>query len=118
MRHPTYYTVIPTFSCGSPAQVSEAIALAVAKDEEKGYERARSGIYGEAVRLAAPVRSLYGIVYSWTETGRHGCVVRDLITGEVHTFKKFTEFQAWGTAQREATRRYINIEVNHLARTG
>lgn len=69
-RNPMYYCVNPTFTAGSPAQVDEATARRVVAQETQGFERACSGIYGEATAAGARLRETVGIVYAWTEKGQ------------------------------------------------
>lgn len=105
---PKWFSVIPTFTAGSPAQVDRETALRVAKQEAEGFERAKSGIYGEATAAAATLRETHGIAYAWVQIGR-GANVVDLISGEERTFKKFEDFQAWGRGVRLATRTFHNV---------
>lgn len=107
-RNPTYYSVNPTFTAGSPAQVDPATARRVAEEEKQGHERSCSGIYGEATAAGARLRETAGIAYAWTEKGK-GAVVEDLITGESRTFRKFEEFQKWGADMRMCTKVFQGI---------
>jgi len=79
------FNVRPRYSAGSPAQVSEDIALQVAKDERTDYERALEGVYGEEQKKRAETLGLSGIVYAMKEEGsgrKFRWHVWDLITDE------------------------------------
>lgn len=87
------FNVRPRYTPGSPAMVSEKIALKVAAEEKAAYEHSRSGVYGtvEAARAArlglGPIRGeddrLRSIAEETIEHANHW-MVRDLITGEVY----------------------------------
>lgn len=113
-RNPTWFSVNPTFSAGSGAQVPEETAVRVAKEEAQAFLRACSGIYGQPAAAQANLRGTAGIVYSWTEKGQ-GAVVTDLLTEEVRTFKKFADFQAWGKSMRDASAHYRRVEYGGTA---
>lgn len=75
-----HFTVRPRYSAGSPAMVSEAIALRVACQEREGYEAALSGIYGVPARERARRDGLAGIVLELVER-RNAWHVYDLLMG-------------------------------------
>lgn len=77
-----FFDVQPRYSAGSPAAVSERIALAVAHDEKEGYEAALTGVYGVSEQTKAKEHGLAGIVQEMKETAK-GWKVRDIITGEL-----------------------------------
>lgn len=114
-RNPTWFSVNPTYSAGSGAQVDEATARRVAREEDQARERALTGIYGERAQAAAGLRQLCGIVYAWTEKGK-GARVEDLITGEVKEFRRFEDFQTWGKDMRTASATYRRAEYGEEVR--
>lgn len=83
-RNNIIFSVRPRYSPGSPAQVNEGIARRVAVDEVADYERALSGVYGEAHKNKAKSEGLSDIVVAMIEV-RKGWDVLDLITGERYT---------------------------------
>ncbi len=105
MQHPIHYSVIPTYTPGSPAGVDERIAKQVAREERVGHERALTGIYSDKAATAASERGVDGIAYMWQEY-KKGAIVEDLITEERHTFITFEQFREWGAAQRKASAKY------------
>lgn len=109
MSKRTRFSVIPTYSAGSPAQVDQLTAERVAVEEQRARTRALDGMYGEKATEAARRRGLAGIAYAWTEKGK-GAVVTDLVTQEVRTFRKFDEFQQWGRENRIASQAYRTAE--------
>lgn len=102
------YSVLPTFTPGSSAQVDKLIAERVVLQERESYDHALSGIYGDDVKRAAERRGLAGIVFNWYEDGKRVRVL-DMITDERHTFEKFTDFQNWNRIRRNDTAAYINV---------
>jgi hypothetical protein len=77
--------VRPRYSAGSPAVVPDHVALQVASDERRDYERARSGAYGEAQQRRAERLGLRGVAYAFAESGsgkNFRWLVYDLVTGE------------------------------------
>lgn len=81
----TSFSVFPRYSPGSPGMVNWTLAASIAEDELRGYENARSGIYGPEKQARADRLGLSGIVESITEI-RGKFEIHDLITGE--TFVK------------------------------
>jgi hypothetical protein len=75
-----HYNVAPRYTPGSPASVSEDIALTVASQEKEHYEVALSGIYGEDFKKIALERGLDGIVERRVERNG-GWDVEDMVTG-------------------------------------
>lgn len=102
------YSVLPTFTPGSSAQVDRAIAERVVLQERESYDHAQSGVYGPDVAKAAVRRGLAGIVFSWYEE-RKGVRVHDMITDEHHHFAKFTDFQNWNRIRRNDTATYLTV---------
>ena len=91
------YSVYPRYTCGSPAMVSEKIAVMVAKQEKGHIDRDLSGIYGEDHKARAQRLGLRGISECTHEKGRKGWQVHDLITGEVYLrpFDETMRKQGW-----------------------
>lgn len=75
------YNVAPRYTPGSPAIVTEDMALRIAKEEENMYNEARSGLYGGEMREKALKLGASGIVELRYETPK-GWDVLDVITGE------------------------------------
>lgn len=57
-----YYNVYPRYTSGSPAMVSESIALKVAAEEKHFIEHALDGAWGEVEKARAEKLGLRGIV--------------------------------------------------------
>lgn len=89
----SYFNVRPRYTPGSPAQVSEAIALRVAEEERVSREHALSGAYGAEHRARAESLGLgpqpdrdgvrRGLAEEVVEHRDHW-LVRDLPTGELY----------------------------------
>ena len=92
-RNKTWYQVRPRYTPGSPAQVPQHVALLVAEQEPRFYERALSGAWGESSKVLAEDEGLDFIAYTTTE-GRHGkergWLVSDLITEKRHFWPSTT----------------------------
>ena len=85
MTKRSQFHVRPRYSCGSPAMVSEAIALRVAADETRAHSHALEGVYGPLLHTRATTLGLSGVICALTESGsgrNFRWQVRDLITGE------------------------------------
>lgn len=77
MRHsPVYWHVAPRFTAGSPAQVDEATALHVAREEDQAYVAQR---FADRQPFTDPTQALQGIVYASHEHGKL-VTVRDELT--------------------------------------
>ena len=99
-RRKPHFNVAPRYTCGSPAQVPQALALRVAAQEKEAYERSLTGIYGEADQALAEQKGLAGIAEERLETAK-GWQVRDLCTGEV-----FLRPFAWKTREKSELTRF------------
>jgi len=75
------YNVRPRYGCGSPGLVFQHTAEQVAASEQRCYQDALDGIYGEKLKARAERLGLRGIAEHFKET-RKGWLVTDLITGE------------------------------------
>jgi hypothetical protein len=97
---PTYCNVVPRFTAGSPAMVDRQTAVAVARDERQGYERARTGVYGHAEQEKVETLGVRGIVEDVRELA--GCwEVHDALTDE----RFIRPFEVYGeTPLREGKR--------------
>lgn len=104
----TAYSVLPTFTPGSSAQVDKLIAERVVLQERESYDHALSGIYGEDVKRAAERRGLAGIVFAWYEDGKK-VRVHDMIMDEHSVFPNFPAFQNWNRIRRTETATYISV---------
>lgn len=111
-KHPVYYHVAPRYTPGSPAQVNQATAQRVAAQEQDGWERAKSGAYGEMTREQAENLGLSGIVYTTMEVGSN-FLVEDLLTHRCYRVPK----QWWGVegADRTSTSWYDRTDTNQFA---
>jgi hypothetical protein len=77
--------VRPRYSCGSPSEVPDPIALQVAQEEKDDYQSAMEGIYGPEQKRRAEILGLRGIAYVMAEKGsgrNFRWLVYDLITEE------------------------------------
>lgn len=81
MKNPTYFSVRPRYTPGSPGSVDEQMAQRVASQEKETYEVCLEGVYGESDLHKAKEMGLKGIVESMTEH-KGGWNVVDMITGE------------------------------------
>jgi hypothetical protein len=81
MKNPTYFSVRPRYTPGSPGQVDEQMAQRVASQEKETYEVCLEGVYGEGDLHKAKEMGLKGIVESMTEY-KGGWKIVDMITGE------------------------------------
>lgn len=81
------YHVAPRYTAGSPASVSEEIALQVAGEEIGAYGRAISGRYGEEMQKQAQALGLRGIVEEVHVYANYNEYL-DLLTGEKRDTKK------------------------------
>jgi hypothetical protein len=82
-RTKIYFQVRPRYTPGSPAQVPQHVALRVAEQEPRFYERALSGIWGDSSKATADTEGLDFIAYTITEK-KKGWEVHDLITSKTH----------------------------------
>jgi hypothetical protein len=110
-RNAIHFDVMPRYSCGSPAMVSEAQALKVVQDERSAYVRVTEGMYGAEAKAAAYRMGLYGIVWSWQEVGpeRKGgrrVEVTDMGVDERRMFATFEQYRVWTQRQRESSREF------------
>lgn len=76
-----FYHVAPRYTPGSPALVSERIALSVAKSEKFSIHAALEGAWGDEQRLRAERLGLRGIA-ELREERKKGYLILDLCTGE------------------------------------
>jgi hypothetical protein len=83
MRNKTHYQVRPRYTPGSPAQVPQHVALRVAEQEPRFYERALSGVWGDKSKQTAETEGLDFIAYTMQEK-RGGWEILDLITEKRH----------------------------------
>lgn len=84
-RAKAYSYVRPRYSCGSPAMVTDDIALRVADDEKSDYAHILEGIEGAERKKRAEILGLRGIAYVMAEKGsgrNFRWLIFDLITGE------------------------------------
>jgi hypothetical protein len=86
------YHVAPRYTSGSPAMVDEATAFHVVRAEHDGYNRARSGMYGDEDQALAHTKGLRGIAYS-THESYNTIHVFDLMTDEAYR----VPVKYWGT---------------------
>jgi hypothetical protein len=83
------FNVAPRYSCGSPAMVSEGIAMHVAANEQSAYGYILAGSQGDKGEEEALRDGLGGIVTAMREQPRgKGWDILDLLTGE-RTLKAF-----------------------------
>lgn len=76
-----YWNVAPRYTCGSPASVSEVLALRVADEEKAAYAAHLEGVYGPDAKADAERRGLRRIAEVVIE--RADCwIVHDLLTQE------------------------------------
>jgi len=75
------YYVSPRYTPGSPAMVSEEIALRVITEEQKSYEHAVAGVLGAEAQAKAFSIGMVGIVEKRQEQ-RTSWRVTDLCTGD------------------------------------
>ena len=107
MKKPQFH-VRPRYSCGSPAMVSEAIALRVAEDEIRCHSQALEGAYGPMLKMRAEALGLSEISYTLTESGsgrNFRWLLHDLITGE-HKLRLSDE-----ELQRQGFTRFPNLSA-------
>lgn len=71
-----YWHVAPRYTAGSPAQVDEATAMRVAREEEQAYVAQR---FADRQPFTDPTQALQGIVYSSLELHGH-IMVGDALT--------------------------------------
>lgn len=110
-RRPCHYNVRPRFSAGSPAMVSEEIALRVADDERENHARAAEGRYGnELQEQADDEHALYGIVYLLEEHPKFWRVY-DLITEE----ERDVPFAQWRIEDALIRRKHAPSEAREVA---
>lgn len=76
-----YYNVNPRYAGGSPAQVDEATAIKVAKEEKAAYDLTVEGVFGEENRKRALEWGTIGISELVVERA-DAWIVTDLITGD------------------------------------
>ena len=76
-----HYSVAPRYTCGSPAQVPLQTAQRVAREEERGYRQALTGLTGAEDLQKAQKLGLRGIVEHRVEV-KHGWRVEDMCTDE------------------------------------
>jgi hypothetical protein len=90
------YNVRPRYGCGSPALVFQHTAEQVAASEQRCYQDALDGIYGERLQERAKRLGLRGISEHVKET-RKGWEVTDLCTGEsyLRPFDKRMRKDGW-----------------------
>lgn len=80
---PIRFNVAPRYTCGSPAQVHEGIAVRVAKQEAEAYrDHYLSGLYGADAKAEAEKNGLDFIAFTMRET-RKGWEAYDLLTGKL-----------------------------------
>jgi hypothetical protein len=77
-----FFDVRPRYTPGSPAAVSEAVALRVAQEEKEGHEYALTGRCGVTEQTRAQTEGL-GLISIEMREKPTGWQVRDLITGEL-----------------------------------
>lgn len=109
----SHFDLNPRYTAGSPGMIhDELYAQRIAADEKRAYERALTGVYGEADKLLAERLGLRGIVQEKRERGsgkKQGWEVRDLCTGE-------TLFQLCSEALAKlGWRRYMELEAYEWA---
>lgn len=80
-RTVTVYNVAPRYTPGSPAQVDQATAEKIARDERAAYEQVMSGSYSVTELHRAERLGLSGIVEARQILAR-SYRFEDLITGE------------------------------------
>lgn len=95
----SFYQVAPRYSGGSPAMVTESVALRVMADETFARNAALEGVFGEEERRRAQTLGLSGIVERLTDRDE-GWDVEDLLTGE----QSYRPSQ-WSLRQQEARER-------------
>lgn len=76
-----HFNVVPRYTCGSPANADEGLALRVAQQEREAFETALKGIYGLEEKAKAELMGLDGIVEHRQE-GRRCWLVHDLLTDQ------------------------------------
>lgn len=92
MANPIRWNVAPRYSPGSPAQVDFATAQQVAADEQRGYEYALRGVYGEEQQAQARERGLDRIV--WSQQEIQNCWrVQDYLTGRTYVVLPFVRLE-------------------------
>lgn len=75
------YSVRPRYTAGSPAQVNEEQARAVARQEMEFYHNAKDGYWGREWKRKAEQSGIGGIVEVRTRVNEFTTIVEDLMTG-------------------------------------